>query len=132
MEPASDYFQWSIKATVLTLMFCFPFSLAAQGTLEGSWQTGEDNSVVTVTGQDGVFTGKLVSSDNPKAKLGTEILRNFSLVDGVWTGKLWAAKRGKLYNATITPSADTLKINVSAGMMNKKVAWTKTSPVAAK
>jgi uncharacterized protein (DUF2147 family) len=132
MKAAANFVEYGFKVMVLIAVLGSPLSLAAEGTLDGTWQTGEDNSLVEVTEQGGVSTGKLVSSDNPKAKIGTEILRNFKLVDGVWTGTLYAAKRGKLYPATITPSADTLSINVSAGMMTKKVSWTKASPVAAK
>ena len=127
MKPAKNLIEFSVKALMLSVMLCFPLSLAAQSPLDGTWQTGEDNTLVEVTEQGGVATGKLLSSDNPKAKVGTEILQKFSLVDGVWTGSIYAVKRGKVYPATITPSADTLDIKVSAGMMKKKVAWTRVT-----
>ena len=95
----------------------------AQSTLEGNWQTGEDNSVVTVETAYGVITGKLISSDNPKAKMGTEILRNFKQIKGVWTGQVYAAKKDKLYDATISPDANVLNIKVSAGIASKKLTW---------
>lgn len=130
MKPAKNMIEFSVKAFMLTALLCFPLSLSAQSPLDGTWETGEDNTVVEVSEQGGVVTGKLVSSDNAKAKVGTEILRNFSLVNGVWTGSLYAPKRGKEYKATIAPSADTLNINVSAGIGSKKVTWTRA--VAAK
>ena len=101
--------------------------LAADGELNGKWQTGEDNSVVELTETNGVAVGKLVSSDNPKAVMGTEILRNVTQADGVWKGKIWAAKRKKLMDATITPSADALQIKVSAGLVSRNVTWTRVS-----
>lgn len=127
MQPTKNMIKFNLKAFMLTAILCFPLSLAAQSPLDGTWQTGEDNTLVEVTEQDGVATGKLLSSDNPKAKVGTEILQKFSLADGVWTGSIYAVKRGKVYPATIKPSADTLDITVSAGMMKKKVAWTRAT-----
>lgn len=105
------------------LLLVISSQLAAQGELTGNWQTGEDNSVVEVTESNGIAVGKLVSSDNPKAIMGTEILRNVTQSNGVWKGKIWAAKRQKLMDATITPSADTLQIKVSAGMISRNVTW---------
>lgn len=116
-----------IKSFLLILLLWFPFSLVAQDSLAGAWQTGEDNSVVKVTEQDGVYSGKLVSSDNPKAKMGTEILKDFRQADGAWKGSLYAAKRGKWYKASIVPSANTLNIIVSAGIVTQKVTWKKVS-----
>ena len=95
----------------------------ATTALDGNWQTGEDNSVVHVESSDGVATGKLISSDNPKAKMGTEILRNFKQTKGVWNGEIYAAKKDKLYNATITPTENSLEIKISAGVVSKKLSW---------
>jgi len=98
---------------------------AAEGALNGFWQTGEDNSIVEVTETNGIATGKLVSSDNPKAVAGTEILRNFSETSGVWKGSVYAVRRDKLMDATITPSVDSLAIDVNAGLISKDLTWTR-------
>jgi len=108
---------------LLAGLLVFSADLAAQGALDGRWNTGEDNSIVEVFERDSEVFGKLVSSDNDKAKIGTEILRNFKEVDGVWTGKIYSAKRDKLMDATVAPSADVLNISVSAGMGSKKLTW---------
>jgi uncharacterized protein (DUF2147 family) len=111
---------------VLALAFLFASeNIAALDELEGRWQTGEDNSVVEITQAEGVAVGKLVSSDNPNAVMGTEILRNLTEADGVWSGKIWAAKRKKLMDATITPAADSLQISVSAGIASRTLTWTR-------
>lgn len=110
----------------LPLMLVFSSHAKAQSALDGSWQTGEDNTIVKIETVDGTATGKLVSSDNTKARAGTEIVRDFQQVEGIWTGKIFAAKRNKLMDATITPAADSLNIKVSAGMMSKKLVWTRT------
>lgn len=108
---------------VTWMMLGYSYDSAAQSTLTGKWQTGEDNSIVQVEETSGVITGKLVSSDNPKAKMGTEILRDFKQAKGVWSGRLYAAKKDKLYDATLSLNTNTLNIKVSAGIVNKKLAW---------
>jgi uncharacterized protein (DUF2147 family) len=118
----------SMSSILLAMMLYFPLCAEAQSGLEGVWNTGEDNSKVEIFEQDGEYFGKLISSDNPKAKMGTEILRNFSQVNGIWQGTIYAVKRDKLYKASITPAGDTLKIAVSAGMVTQKLSWTKTTP----
>jgi len=112
---------------LLSLAF-YSCSLCADSAIDGVWQTGEDNSTVETFERDGEVFGKLVSSDNPKAKIGTEILRNFTETNGVWKGTLYAVKRDKLLNATIVPSANSLKINVSAGLMSQKLSWDRVQP----
>jgi len=127
MRIGAAFFEIGVRIFVLILLLCFPLSLFAQDSLAGVWQTGEDNSEVKIIEQDGVYSGKLVSSDNPKAKMGTEILKELSQVDGTWKGSLYAAKRGKWYKASIVPSSDTLNITVSAGIVTQKVTWKKVS-----
>lgn len=116
------------QVSIALLLSLMAVDLEAQGALDGKWQTGEDNSVVEVTEAGGVAVGKLVSSDNPNAVMGTEILRNVTKTGDVWSGKIWAAKRKKLMDATITPSADTLEIKVSAGIASRTVTWARVKP----
>ncbi|HMB59022.1 MAG TPA: DUF2147 domain-containing protein [Xanthomonadales bacterium] len=127
MKTANRRFRSQIRAIIFGIFFACFSALAAEPGLDGNWQTGEDNTVVSVSAQDGVYTGKLVSSDNPKAKVGTEILRNVSLVDGVWKGSLYAPKRDKVMDAVITPATDELSIKVSAGLVRKTVTWTRAA-----
>ena len=67
-----------MKILVLVLMVCSTFlHVNAQDSLEGYWATGEDNTIVQTYEKDGAWYGKMVSSDNPNTKLGTDILREF-------------------------------------------------------
>ena len=118
-----------VQVSVVVCMLLSAMAVGAeQNSLDGRWQTGEDNSIVEVFEQDGEYFGKLVSSDNPNARIGTEILRNFTAAGGTWKGKLYAAKRDKLLDAVITPKADTLNIEVKAGMVSRKLAWQRVQP----
>jgi len=128
MRMRAVFLRVSPEIAFLATLLVSSWSIASGNGLEGNWQTGEDNSVVQVFEQDSEYFGKLVSSDNPNAKMGTQILRNFKQVDGVWKGTLYAAKRDQLLDAVITPQANTLNITVKAGLVSKKLAWQRVQP----
>lgn len=96
---------------------------SAQSTLEGTWQTAKDNTLIETYQKDGAWYGKVISSDNPKAKIGNDILREFKQVDGQWKGKLFAAKRNREADAVIEPNEDQLSIVVSAGFATRTLVW---------
>jgi len=75
--------------------------------------------------KEGAWYGKIVSSDNPKAKIGNDILRAFKKEVGKWSGQLFAAKRGKMLDAVIEPQKEALNITVSAGFFTKSLVWKK-------
>ena len=94
-------------------------------SLEGKWQTGVDNTVIETYQKDGAWFGKIVSSDNAKAKIGADILKDFKEDGDTWKGQLYAAKKGKFLDAVITPAKDKLLIEVSSGMFSKSLEWVK-------
>ena len=96
---------------------------SAQNALEGTWQTAKDNTLIETYQKDGAWYGKVISSDNPKAKIGNDILREFKQVDGQWKGKLFAAKRNREVDAIIEPNEDQLSIVVSAGFTTRTLVW---------
>ncbi len=97
--------------------------MSAQELTEAIWLTGEENTKIETYQKDGMWYGKIISSDNRKAKIGKDILHEFKLVDGEWTGKLFAAKRNKMMDAIIVPKKDVLDITVSAGFFKKQISW---------
>ena len=111
------------KIQCLIVILSFLTSLTAQDFPKGIWLTGEENTKIETYQKEGAWYGKIVSSDNPKAKIGKDILRDFKAKDGEWKGKLFAAKRGKILNAVIEPNEEVLTITVSAGFFTKTLAW---------
>jgi len=111
-----------ILSSILFTIF-FVSSLVAQDFPKGIWLTGEENTKIETYQKEGDWYGKIVSSDNPKAKIGNDILRGFIKEDGLWKGKLFAAKRGKILDAVIEPTKDVLNITVSAGFFTKTLEW---------
>ena len=100
-------------------------SLSAQDTLTGIWNTGQENTKIEITEADGVFTGAIHSSDNEKAKIGAQLLKEVKPSGEAWKGKLYSAKRGKWYNAELKPEGNKLLVTVKAGFMSKTIEWTK-------
>lgn len=108
-----------------TLFLMVIMGLSAQEMSTGIWLTGEENTKIETYEKQGVWYGKIKSSDNPKAKIGIDILKGFHLVDGKWEGQLYAAKRSKYFDAVIDPSNNVLHITVTAGLVKKKLTWSK-------
>jgi len=77
-------------------------AINAQQSIAGIWNTGKENTKVEIAEADGIYEDKIVSSDNAKAKIGKQMLKEISFVDGVWKGKI-----------------------VQAGLMSKTVQWSK-------
>ncbi|MBK7577814.1 MAG: DUF2147 domain-containing protein [Ignavibacteria bacterium] len=119
LQPLEGAWQQGESAIVCRL---FP-----QSPVEGSWLTGEDSTIIKIYQKDGSLFGKILSSDNPNVKIGTEILQGFRLVKGVWTGKLWEAKRSELLDATLELHKNVLEIAVPTGSTFKKLVWKKKS-----
>ena len=109
--------------TLFFIAFFFTSNLIAQDTIAGIWLTGQENTKIETYQKEGLWYGKIISSDNPKAKIGVDILRGFKQVKGEWKGKLYAIKRGKEIDAVIKPATDNLEINVTAGFFTKTLEW---------
>ena len=92
-------------------------------SIEGKWQTGVDNTVIETYEKDGAWYGKIISSDNPKASIGFDILRDFKVEGDSWKGQIYAVKKGKLLDAEINPAKDKLMIKVSSGLFSKDLEW---------
>lgn len=111
------------KIILFSISLFYILALSAQDSLEGIWLAGEDNTKIETYQKDGAWFGKIVSSDNPNAKIGTNILRDFKKDRDEWKGKIFAAKRGKILDAIIEPTKNILTITVSAGFFSKDLEW---------
>lgn len=94
-------------------------------SIDGIWNTGEDNTKIEITEDNGVFSGKILSSDNSNAKLGNEILKNLTFNNGEYKGKMYAAKKEKWYDAVLKENGNQLEVKIKVGMMKKSLSWSK-------
>ncbi len=116
---------------IFASIFILLLSLAgmqAQTAPTGVWNTGEDNTLVEITKVGGSYVGKLISSDNPDAKIGNLLLKDLKSVGGEWKGQLYAPNRGAWYEATVEAKGDRLVIKVGSGFMSKTIEWAKDKP----
>ena len=109
---------------ILLLMAIHSYSYS-QVAIDGTWATEEENTIIETYEKDDGWYGKIISSDNPKAKIGKDILIGFVEEKGEWKGKLFAAKRGKTLDAKINPTENELVIIVTAGFFTKMLNWEK-------
>lgn len=100
-------------------------ALFAQNDLTGTWDTGKDSTLVKIYEKEGVYFGEIVSSDNPKAEIGKQLIKDLKNEDGEWKGKLYAAKKKKWVDAEMELEDDNLKITVKAGFVKKTIEWKK-------
>ena len=111
------------KFIPLILLFSMIYNVYSQDVLKGVWNTGEDNTLIEVYKKDEAYFGKIVSSDNSKATIGLDVMRNFILTENKWIGKIYSLKKKKEFDAELIDNGDLLKIAVSAGFFTKKLEW---------
>ena len=98
-------------------------SLSAQKTIEGTWLIEKNNTKVETYQKGDEWFGKVIETDSPKIKIGTDILLGFKRIDGEWLGKVYAVRFGKTMNAKIEPDKDVLLVKVTKGSISKKMKW---------
>lgn len=115
-----------MRIVLMLSMLFVTFTMKAQQSIAGIWNTGKENTKIEITeAHDGVYEGKIISSDNPKAKTGKTLLKDIKSIDGEWKGKLFAAKKGKWMDAVLKEEANQLLITVKAGWRSKTIKWAK-------
>jgi len=115
------------NALLILVLFLMGSKLLAQKEIVGQWDTGKHNSVVEIYQCDDGYFGKIVSSDNTKAKAGMPIIKDLKYSNGKWSALLYAVKRGEWYDAEIVEKGNELEITVSVGLFFKTISWSKMS-----
>ncbi|QZE14979.1 DUF2147 domain-containing protein [Halosquirtibacter laminarini] len=109
----------------VAILSVISIAASAQSKLIGSWHTGDQNTVIKIEAQDGDYIGKMISSDNPKARVGEIILKNIKVKKEAWTAKLYAPKRDAWYDVDLHKKDNKLEIRISVGFFSKTLNWTK-------
>lgn len=114
-----------MKIVFTFCLLCSAIAMQAQAALAGTWNMGRDNTKIEITADNGVYGGKIVSSDNAKAKIGNQILKDIKSVGGVWKGKMYSPKKDKWFNAVLKAEGELLYVTVKAGLMSRTLEWKK-------
>lgn len=109
---------------ILISMSCI--TMSAEDNLAGYWKTNRNNTVVEIKSQDDVFSGKITSTDNEDAQVGSLIVKDVKLKNGEWQGKIYAPKRHEWYNAKFNVMDDKLTIIITVGFFVRTLEWSKT------
>lgn len=97
----------------------------AQSSISGIWNTGQDNTKIEIESENGIYDGKIISSDNSNAKKGTLILKDVKSVSGKWKGKMYSPKKKEWFDAVLKVEGSQLLVTVKSGWVSKTVKWTK-------
>ncbi len=110
---------------VMCLMAILTTQTFAQTEIIGEWIVGEKNTVIKIIEKDGVCSGNIISSDNPKAEIGKELIKELKLSEDMWEGKVYSPKREEWYDTEVTRDGEKLLIKVSVGFFSKTIEWIK-------
>ena len=114
-----------MKKLILAIILLFSFSTQAQSSLNGLWDTGENNTNIEVSEKNNQWVG-LVKTSDTKEDIGMLILKDLKKDGDKWTGKIYAPKRKEWYDVEIIAQEDNLKLKVSAGIFSKSLVWKKS------
>ncbi len=110
---------------VLTVLSLLGFKLMAQQDIKGVYDIGEENTKVEIYDKEGSIWGKIVSSDNEKVKIGTDILRRFTYKDNKWVGTMYAIRKKKEMDAELVNEDEILNVIIHVGFITKNLYWKK-------
>lgn len=113
------------QLSVLLFVLFAAISVNAQTAISGTWNTGTDNTTIELKKTGDKYGGKIVSSDNSKAKKGKQIVKDVTSQKGAWKGKIYIAQKGKWADAKFVRKGDTLEVTIYSGWMSKTVKWEK-------
>lgn len=113
------------NVVALLIISLFSINSFAQSDVSGEYIIGEKNTVVKIEQYNGIYNGKIISSDNPNAEIGKLILKELKQTKGKWKGELYSPKREKWYDAEFIKKENKLNIEISVGFFSKTVEWIK-------
>jgi len=117
----------NIRSLILMLIISlYSMNSIAQSNLYGKWTFGEQNTVVNLEQHNRVYSGKIVSSNNPKVKIGTVLVKELKQTKATWKGRVYSPKRMEWYDAEFKTKENKLKIEISVSRFYKKtIEWTR-------
>ena len=116
-----------MKILIISLFLCLLTVTAfTQSNLTGTWNTGNQNTLVKIYKQNEYYIGEIILTENENVKPGTLIMKDVTFNKGKWTGKMYAPQQKEWYNAELIPVNNKLTITVTVGFFSKTIEWTKT------
>ena len=111
-----------MKNMLLVLIITlFSSNIFGQANISGEWVVGEQNTVVKIEKKNGAYTGKIISSDNPKAKIGQLMVKEVQQKKNKWEGKIYSPKRKEWYDAEFSKKGNNLDVEIERRLPNGRV-----------
>ncbi len=112
------------KLAILLVFLLATISIHAQ-SIEGLWNTGKENTLISIKKKNNTYEGTIHSSDNSKAEAGKTLVKDVVKNGNIYKGKLYVVDKGEWYNAEFEPKNEKLAITVSNGLGKKEIEWKK-------
>lgn len=109
--------------SIVTSLFILMFAPVQPDQIKGSWNTGEENTVISIDQEGEAWLGRIASSDNSNADINGVVLKDLNWNGEEWEGQIYAAKRKEWYDVEIVPGSEVLEVEVSVGIFSKSLAW---------
>lgn len=113
----------NVITVVLMTLFSITNYAQSQSDVAGDWVVGKQNTVIKIEQHNNVYSGKIISSDNPKAKIGNLMVKELKQKNGEWKGKVYSAKRKEWYDAEFIPKENMLDVKIKVGFFSKTMEW---------
>lgn len=91
----------------------------AQQSINGIWNTGQDNTHIEINST----TGKIHFSNNKKATVGKLIIKDLNKMGNTYKGKIYLIRRNQWADAVFVPKEKLLIVTVLAGFQKKTMIW---------
>lgn len=112
------------KISAFFVLLFGAISLNAQ-SIEGYWNTGKENTIISIKKVNSDYEGTIHSSDNPKAQIGKVLVKDLVKSGDTYIGKIYVIDKMEWYNAEFEPKNEKLDITVSSVLGKKKIEWKK-------
>jgi hypothetical protein len=114
-------------ALVLLILLCCVGTSSSQELLQGTWNTGQENTNIEILQENNDWIGKIVSSDNENVVVGKVILKELEKNGNAWSGKLFVLRRQKWVDVDLTPDKTNMDVQVSVGIKSRNLQWIKVN-----
>ena len=111
----------------ISLILVLAAFIFAQNSVTGIWQAKKNNAKIEISDHNGKLQGKLKSTDNKEAIIGTVLIKNLKKVDGLWKGQIFSLERESWYDVELKLKGDVLELVVSVAFLSKTLEWKKVN-----
>lgn len=96
---------------------------ASAQSIENMWNTGQENTIISIKKVDDKLIGVIHSSSNAKVPKGKVIVKDLVYGDGEYEGQIYSLQKQRWFDATFSPGKQLLVVKISAGWTTRTFEW---------